>query len=328
MLAVIAEEFCAPEGLRLVETADPTPGPGQVKIAIEAAGVSFVDALITAGKYQLKPKLPYIPGTEFSGTVVEVGEGVTSHQIGDKVCASNFGGGFATKIVLAASAALNIPANLSLIEASVFRVSFTTAYYALVQRGRLQAGEWVLVLGAGGAVGSAACQVARALRARVIGLGSSAQKRALARESGAGHVIDPTQEDWRAQIQSLTDGQGVDVIVDPVGGPLADTAFRTIGWGGRHLVIGFAAGAIPRLPLNLPLLKGAEVVGVDIRQFSEKHPALAADNVQALFDLHAKGALRPIIGRVFAFAEFKEALQAAADGSVAGRVVLSVSAAS
>jgi NADPH2:quinone reductase len=206
-------------------------------------------------------------------------------------------------------------------EASVFRVSYATAYHALVQRGRLEPGETVLVLGAGGAVGAASVQVAKALGARVIASASTAAKRGLAREMGADATLETGAADWRDQIKAMTDGRGVDIVVDPVGGEATEPAFRSLAWKGRHLVIGFAAG-LARLPTNLPLLKGADLVGVDMRQFAEREPALARENQLKLLELYADGALRPHIAHAFPLERFAEAMTAARDGSAAGRIVV------
>jgi NADPH2:quinone reductase len=227
--------------------------------------------------------------------------------------------------IVPASGPLKLPDAMSFDEASVFRVSYATAYYALVQRGELKAGETVLVLGAGGAVGVAAIQVAKALGARVIGAASSEAKRALALRAGADAAVDNRAADYRDRLKALTDNKGVDVVVDPVGGPATEPAFRALAWKGRHLVIGFAAGEIPKLPVNLALLKGADLRGVDIRQFGIFEPEQSAKNVDAVVELHARGLLRPQIARTYPFEQFAEAMQAAASGEVAGRIILEVS---
>jgi NADPH2:quinone reductase len=322
--AVVAHAYGGPETLRIEEWPTPAPGPGQVRIAVRAVGVSFVDVLITAGRYQLKPPLPFIPGTEFSGVIDALGEGVTTLAVGDRVCASGMGGGFAQYAVTPATAALKAPAGMDFPEAAVLRVSFGTAYYALVQRAHLVPGETVLVLGAGGAVGAAAVQVARALGARVIGSASSPAKRALALASGAEAAVDSNAPDWRDQIKALTGGRGVDVVVDPVGGAATEPAFRSLAWNGRHLVIGFAAGDIPKLPVNLPLLKGAALIGVDIRQFGEKEPEEAARNIERLFALCAQGVLTPAIAERRPFEAFAQAMTLAQAGATAGRVVVEI----
>jgi NADPH2:quinone reductase len=324
MKAVVAYDYGAPETVVLEERPLPQPGPGEVRVAIHRVGVSFVDVLLTAGRYQVKPPLPYTPGTECSGVVDAVGEGVTHLRTGDRVIAGGMGGALAQYNVYPAASIRPIPDAMPFDEAAVFRVSYTTAYYALVQRGRLAKGETVLVLGAAGAVGVASIQVAKALGARVIASASTEAKRALTRTCGADDAVDSTAADWRDQIKALTDGKGVDVVVDPVGGSATEPAFRSLGWRGRHLVIGFAQGEIPKLPTNLPLLKGAALVGVDIRQFGINEPATYEANVQALFALHRDGLLKPAIAARFPLEAYAEALSMAAAGVTAGRVVVEV----
>jgi NADPH2:quinone reductase len=323
MRAVIAEALGPPESFKLEERPNLAPGPGHIAISIRAAGVSFVDTLIAAGRYQVRPPLPFTPGSEFSGVVAAVGAGVEGLAVGDRVCASALGGALADLAIVPATAALRLPDDLPFNEAAVFRVSYATAYYALVQRGRLAAGETVLVLGAGGAVGLAAVQIARALGAYVIGSASTQAKRDLARLGGADHVIDAPAADWRRQLSALSP-DGVDIVVDPVGGVASEPAFRALAWGGRHLIIGFAAGEIARLPLNLALLKGATLVGVDIRQFGERQPAIAAINIARLFDLYAQGRVRPEVALTYPLERFAEAMNAAASGRLAGRVVVEI----
>jgi len=325
MRAVLAREFGAPESFSIETLPTPEPGPGEARIAIRRAGISFVDVLMAGGRYQVKPPLPYIPGTEFSGVVDAVGEGVTRLKPGDRVATSGMGGSMGEMTIVPAAGPLLIPDAMSFDEAAVFRVSYATAYYALVQRGGLQAGETVLVLGAGGAVGVAAIQVAKALGARVIGAASSEAKRALVLEAGADAAVDNRAADYRDRLKALTNNKGVDVVVDPVGGPATEPAFRSLGWKGRHLVIGFAAGEIPRLPTNLALLKGGDLRGVDIRQFGIFEPEVSQQNNLAVMALYAKGLLRPKVAQRFPFERFAEAMQAAAGGEVAGRIVLNVS---
>jgi len=320
MRAVVAREFGPPGSFLLEERSLPDPGPGEVRIGIRAAGVSFVDVLVATGQYQLKLPLPFTPGSEFAGMVAAVGPDA-GLAIGDRVCASAFGGALAEAAVVPARACVRIPDAMSFEEAAVFRVSYATAYHGLVQRGRLRPGETVLVLGAGGAVGAASVQVAKALAARVIGSASTEAKRALALEMGADEVVDSGAAHWRDRIKALTGGRGVDVVVDPVGGAASEPAFRALAWEGRHLVIGFVAG-IPKLAANLPLRKGAAIVGVDIRQFGERQPALAAENLARLFDLYGEGRLRPKIGLRLPLERFAEAMEAAAAGAGGGRIVL------
>jgi NADPH:quinone reductase len=325
MRVVAAHAFGPPEAYAIEEWPDPEPGPGQVRIAVRRAGISFVDVLSARGGYQLDYPLPFVPGSEYSGVVDAVGEGVTTLKVGDRVAASGMGGSMRELAVASEAAAFRLPDGMSFDVASVFRVSYATARYALVLRGELKPGETVLVLGAGGAIGVAAIQVAKALGARVIGAASTEEKRALALEAGADHVVDHRASDYRDRLKQLTDNKGVDLVIDPVGGPATEPAFRSLGWKGRHMVIGFAAGEIPKLPVNLALLKGADLRGVDIRQFGIREPEESARNVAALMDLHAQGAIRPKIAQRYPFEQFREAMTAAASGDVAGRVVLEVS---
>ena len=320
--AVMVHAF-GPAGGFALETHDPgPPGAGHVRITVHAAGVSFADVLVAAGKYQLKPPLPFVPGSEFSGVIEAVGVDVDPARVGERVCVSGFGMAFGTAAVAPAQRAVPIPDEMSFAEAAVFRVSYATAYYALVQRGQLRPGETLLVLGAGGAVGYAAVQIGKRLGAAVVASASTPEKRALAAAGGADMAIDSTAADWRALVRAAQGGRGVDVVFDPVGGAATEPAFRSLAWAGRLLVIGFAAGEIAKLPVNLALLKGASLVGVDIRQMDEFEPALAAANLQALFALYREGGLRPPIGHIYPLEDFATAMEDVRSGQRAGRVVL------
>jgi NADPH:quinone reductase len=322
--AVVAHAFGPPETFVLESRDRALPGPGKVRVAVHAAGISFVDVLIAAGEYQVKPPLPFVPGSEFSGLIDAVGDGVDPARIGERVCAGNFGMAFAESAVVNALQTFAIPPEMSFAEASVFRVSYATAYHALVQRGRLQAGETVLVLGAAGAVGAAAIEVAKALGARVIASASTEDKRALALRAGADAVVNARAADWREAVRAANDGRGVDIVVDPVGGSASEPAFRSLAWNGRHLVIGFAEGTIARIPTNRALIKGTSLVGVDVRQFGELEPVLAAANLAALFELYGAGKLKPAIARSYPLAEFAAAMVEAKSGRIAGRTILTM----
>ena len=321
--AVRAETLGPPEAYRLVDHDPGPPSPTQVRIAIEAAGISFVDVLTAAGGYQVIPPLPYIPGSECAGIVAAVGAEVAGLAPGDYVVASGWGGLFADAVNLPARTVRKMPAALSFEEAAVFPVSYATAWHALVDRGRLQAGESLLVLGAGGATGYAAVQIGKHLGARVIGSASSEAKRVLATAGGADSVIDARRDDWRDQVKAANGGKGVDVVFDPVGGDATGPAFRSLGWNGRHLVIGFPAG-IAALRTNLPLLKGASLIGVDIRQFGIFEPDKSESNRDAVFELAAEGKLRPAIARTYGLKDFRAAMEDAAAGKSAGRIVLTM----
>jgi len=322
--AVIIRQFGDPSSFAVEERDVPPPGPGKLTVKVHAAGVSFVDVLVAAGEYQLKPPLPFVPGSEFSGVVTAIGEGVDPARLGQRVLTSAFGAAFAEESVVPAKLALPIPDTMSFAEAAVFRVSYATAYHALVQRGRLQAGETVLVLGAGGAVGYAAIEIANALGATVIGSASTDAKRALAIQAGADQVVDSRSATWRDDVKAANGGRPVDVVIDPIGGSVTELAFRSLAWNGRLLVIGFAGGEIAKLPVNLALLKGASLIGVDVRQFGEFEPEAAAANIAALFGLFAAGQLRPPIAKTYPLADFSLAMVEARSGETAGRIVLTM----
>ncbi len=321
--AVIGEAFGPPESYALVSHDPGPPAAGQVRIAIRAAGISFVDVLTAAGQYQAKPPLPFIPGSECAGLVEAVGSDVTGLAIGDAVAGSGWGGVFASHINLPARSVRPMPKGLSFEEAAVLPSSYYTAWHALVDRAQLQAGETLLVLGAGGATGYAAVQVGKHLGARVIASASSAEKRALALGGGADAAVDARSETWRDDVKAANSGKGVDVVFDPVGGDATDPAFRSLGWKGRHLIIGFPGG-IAALRTNLPLLKGSSLVGVDIRQFGMFEPEKSQANNQIVFDLAAQGVFKPAIAKTFPLEDFVTAMKEAAAGNLAGRVVLTM----
>ncbi|WP_176593355.1 NADPH:quinone oxidoreductase family protein [Sphingobium sp. EM0848] len=321
-LAITVTAFGAPEQLELRPHDPGAPQAGEVRIAVEAAGISYVDVLVGKGEYQLKPPLPFVLGTECAGVVEAVGDAVDPALIGQRVCAAAFIGAFGQATNFPARSITVLPQTMSFEEASVFRVSYGTAYHALVQRGQLQSGETLLVLGAGGAVGCAAVQLGKALGARVVASASSPEKRALALAAGADAAIDARSPNWRDDVKAANDGRPVDIVLDPVGGEATEPAFRSLAWKGRLLVIGFAGGGIAKLPVNLALLKGAALIGVDVRQFGEYEPDVQAANMQALFALHAEGKLRPPIAQVYPLTDYVAALHAAFSGQVAGRIVL------
>ncbi|WP_422061560.1 NADPH:quinone oxidoreductase family protein [Sphingopyxis sp.] len=294
-----------------------------MSISIRAAGISFVDVLTAGGGYQVKPPVPFIPGSECAGVVTAVGDDVSGLAVGDRVVGSGWGGMFAEAVNLPAQTVRKMPVALSFAEAAVFPVSYATAWHALVDRAKLQADETLLVLGAGGATGYAAVQIGKYLGARVIGSASSDAKRALATAGGADAVVDARGDDWRDQVKAANDGKGVDVVFDPVGGDATDPAFRSLGWNGRHLVIGFPGG-IAALRTNLPLLKGASLVGVDIRQFGLFEPEKSEANRDAVFALAAEGKLRPAIAQSYRIEDFRTAMEDAATGKSAGRIVLAM----
>lgn len=319
--AVRADELGPPENYTLVGHDPGPPSPTQVRISIRAAGISFVDVLTAGGGYQVKPPVPFIPGSECAGVIEAVGAEVTGLAVGDKVVASGWGGMFADATNLPARVVRKMPEALSFEEAAVFPVSYATAWHALVDRGQLKAGETLLVLGAGGATGYAAVQIGKLLGARVIGSASDEAKRALAIAGGAGAVVDARGSDWRDAVKAANDGKGVDVVFDPVGGDATDPAFRSLAWNGRHLVIGFPGG-IAALRTNLPLLKGASLIGVDVRQFGIFEPEKSEANRDTVFALAGEGKLRPAVARAYRLEEFRAAMADAAAGKSAGRIVL------
>jgi len=322
--AIVADEFGPPEAYVIRDHTAPDPGPGQIRVAIKAIGISYVDVLTAAGKYQVTPPLPFIPGSECAGIVEAVGEGVTNVAVGDRVMGSSFGGIFAEVGTFRASSFNKVPDALSLEEAAVFPPSYTTGFHALVDRGRLQAGETLLVLGAAGATGIAAIQIGKSLGAQVIASASSEEKRQLCLKAGADAVVNTRSEDWRGEVKAAANGKSIDVVFDPVGGDMTDPAFRTLGYDGRYLVIGFTGG-IGSLKTNLPLVKTASLIGVQLRAFGENRPEQARINLQRVLDLAAQGLLKPAIGEGYAFGEYRNAMNAAFKGEGAGRVVMSVS---
>ena len=322
MKAIVAHEYGPPESLALEDWPVRAPETGEVGVRVHCAGISYVDVLVAAGRHQHKPALPFVPGSEFSGEIVAIGEGVSGLAVGDRVCGGNMGGIFAQQLVLPAKRIQKLPPDAAMPDAAVLRASYLTAWYALVECGHVAAGESVLVLGAAGAVGIAAIEVARHFGATVIASASSAEKRALALAHGAHHAIDSGAVDWRDQVKAIVGKRGVDVVVDPVGGSATEPAFRSLGYKGRHLVIGFAGGNIPSLPINLALLKGASLVGVLASYFAERQPEAERQARATIMELFAAGVFRPQVGRIYPLADHVEAMQVAASGAVVGRVIL------
>ncbi|MDR2856497.1 MAG: NADPH:quinone oxidoreductase family protein [Novosphingobium sp.] len=321
--AIIADAFGPPEVYDIREHAVPEPGPGRIRVAIKAIGISYVDVLTAAGKYQVTPPLPFVPGSECAGIVEAVGEEVGHLAVGDRVMGSSFGGIFAEAGTFRAASFNKVPEALSLEEAAVFPPSYTTSYHALVDRGQLRPGEVLLVLGAAGATGIAAIQIGKHLGARVIASASSGEKRDLCIAAGADAVVNTRSENWRDEVRAAAQGRPVDVVFDPVGGTATDPAFRSLGYNGRHLVIGFTGG-IASLKTNLPLVKTASLIGVQLRTFGENEPGRAAANMEQCLALAAQGLLKPMIGKVYGFEDYRAAMNAAFTGERAGRVVMKV----
>lgn len=303
----------------------PEPGPGQLQIKIQISGMGYVDGLVSRGLYQVKPSVPYCPGLEMAGTVSQLGAGVTGFSLGQRVSASGFGGGLAEYAVVDAAAAQAVPDNLDIRVAAGFLINYITAWHGLLDRGALQAGEVVLVLGAAGGVGIAAVQVARLAGARVIAGASTPAKRDFALAHGAHEVLDYSQAEWRKELKQRTDGRGIDVVFDPVAGDLLEPAFRSLGWRGRHLVVGFAGGEIPALPVNLALLKGSALIGVDYRQFGSVYePDASAAIREQLFAAVQRGDLQPPLGATFAFEDYRAAMDLAAHRDGVGKTVVQI----
>jgi NADPH2:quinone reductase len=322
MRALVCSAFGPLEGLQLRELPDPAPGRGEVLIDVRAAGVNFPDLLIVQGLYQFKPEPPFAPGAEVAGVVGAVGEGVERFRPGDRVMATMLWGGLAQKALAKESQTIAIGEDLDDAAAAALGVTYSTSHHALKDRARLRAGETLLVLGAAGGVGLAAVEIGAAMGATVIAAASSEEKLATARAHGAHHGIDYAREDLRARLKELTGARGVDVVYDPVGGALSEPALRAIAWEGRYLVVGFAAGEIPKLPLNLVLLKGCAVVGVFWGAFAQRAPERHLANLGELLRWSAEGQIRPHDDAVYDLEHAREALQRLARREVKGKLVI------
>lgn len=325
MRVVCAQELGPAENFELVERPLPLPGPGEVLVRMRAASLGYSDVLAAAGRYQVKPPVPFTPGSEGSGEVVAVGEGVSDRAVGDRVCIGRFSGALGEYLLARPGELYPFPKGMTFVEASAYRTNYATMLHALKDRAALQPGETLLVLGAGGGVGSAAVQIGKLMGARVIAGASSAAKRDFAKALGADEVLDYSVGNWRESLKALTGGRGVDVVADPVGGAVFEPAFRSLAWKGRHVVIGFAGGDIPRLPANLPLLKGAALVGADIRQFMLFEPELGAANAAQILRWCEEDGLRPPLGTVFELADFRAAMDMAISGQSLGKVIVRIS---
>ena len=324
MKAVICVEHGPPEKLVYAETALPEPGKGQVRLKVHAAGVNFPDTLIIQNLYQFKPALPFSPGGEAAGVIDAVGEGVTTFQPGDRALVMIGNGAFAEYAVANVAQTIQIAGDMPFDIAAGFTMTYGTSHHALKQRARLQPGETVLVLGAAGGVGLTAVELAKLMGAKVIAAASSDDKLALCKEYGADELINYATVDLKDAVKAMTGGKGVDVIYDPVGDRFAEPAFRSIGWNGRYLVVGFAGGAIPSLPLNLPLIKGASIVGVFWGAFTQFEPDVHKSNMAELLDWYAAGKLKPHVSRHFSLSEGAAAIRWMMDRKATGKVVLTV----
>lgn len=322
MKALLCVQFGPADALEYRDVPSPSAGEREVVVSVKAASVNFPDVLIIENKYQFKPPLPFSPGSELAGVVKEVGPGVTRVRVGDRVMALATYGAFAEEIALEEGRVLPIPEGMDFQTAAALLFTYGTMDHALRDRGQVVAGETVLVLGASGGIGIASVEIAKALGARVIACASSDAKLAVCREHGADDVINYSTDDLRERIKTLTAGRGVDVVVDPVGGPYTEPALRSITWRGRLLVIGFAGGDIPKIPLNVPLLKGSSIVGVFWGEFFRREPGAFAASVRQLGAWFAEGKLKPHVSATFPLARAPEAIKLMAQRQVVGKVVV------
>jgi len=322
MHAWLCEDPVGVDALTWKEIETPQPKAGEVLVEIKAASLNFPDLLIVQNKYQMKPALPFVPGSEFAGVVQAVGQGVRHLQPGQHVACLSGTGGFATHTIADAKLCMPLPAGFPFVDAAAFIMIYGTSHHALMDRAQLKAGETVLVLGAAGGVGTAAIQIAKVAGARVIAAASTDEKCSLCKGLGADATINYSRENLREAIKTLTGGSGPDVIYDPVGGEFAEPAFRSIAWRGRYLVVGFAAGPIPSLPLNLPLLKGASVVGVFWGDYARREPQANAAMMATLAQWYAEGKVKPVIDRTMPMAELKAAYAHMGSRGVRGKLVM------
>lgn len=320
MQALRVHAFDQPPRLETLTT--PEPAAGEVRVRVRACGISFFDLLIARGAYQWRPELPFTVGSEYAGEVEALGAGVTAFAVGDRVCGSLSIGGWASQVCVPATALQPVAPQAALDEAAVLHTPYGTALYALRERGGTQPGETVLVLGATGSIGDAGVQTAKALGARVIAAVSGPAKQAQARQAGADEAVDMQSAAWKDEVKSLAGPRGVDVVLDPVGGEAMDIAFRTLGWGGRHLVVGFAGGSIGTLRANLCIVKGASLIGVDLRQFRERQPEGMRRLLADVTALHGQGRIRPRIAAHFPLSQATEAFAMAGARTTTGRVIL------
>ncbi len=322
MHAWLCENPVGVDALTWKELPTPAPKAGEVLIEIKAASLNFPDLLIVQNKYQMKPPLPFVPGSEYAGVVQAVGEGVVHLKVGQHVACLSGTGGFGTHTLAPAALCMPLPEGFPFVDAAAFIMIYATSHHALIDRAQLKAGETVLVLGAAGGVGTAAIQIAKAAGARVIAAASNDEKCALCKTLGADATIDYSTENLREAIKALTDGKGPDVIYDPVGGDYTEPAFRSIAWRGRYLVVGFAAGPIPALPFNLALLKGASIMGVFWGDFAKREPKANGAMMMELAKMYAQGKIKPVIDRTMPMSDLKAAYAHMGSRGVMGKLVM------
>ena len=322
MKAIVCSKFGTPDTLKYQEIKTPNPKEGEILITVKACSVNFPDTLIIQGKYQFKPEFPFSPGSDVAGIIEKVGENVKHFKVGDAVVGFIPFGGFAEKAILKAIDCFPKPRGMSMVNASAFLLAYGTSYHALKDRANLQKGETILILGASGGVGLTALELAKLMGAKVIAAASSQEKLNLCKEFGADEVINYTEENLKDRVKELTNGKGVDVIYDPVGGAFSELALRAIAWKGRHLVVGFANGEIPKIPINLTLLKGASIVGVFWRAFAQKEPKKSLENIQQLLTWFVKGEVKPHIDKTYSLEDAPKALEDMMQRKVKGKIVI------
>ena len=320
----MCKAYGPPESLVIEDVRSPVPGHGEVVVSVKAASVNFPDTLIIQNKYQTKPPLPFSPGSECAGVVKAVGEGVTRVRPGDPVMAITTYGSFAEEVLTPESRVLQIPRGMDFVTASAFTLTYGTSAHALVDRGDLKTGETLLVLGASGGVGIAAIEIGKALGAKVIACASTGDKLEVCEQHGADELINYTTQDLRERVKGITNGEGIDVVYDAVGGPYSEPALRSTRWRGRFLVVGFAAGEIPKIPLNLTLLKGCSIVGVFWGDFVKREPARFAALMQQLGDWYQAGKLKPYVSQTLPLARAADALNLMTTRRVKGKLVLTM----
>ena len=324
MRAVVCRELSGIEGLEVAELPDPTPGPGEVRIAVTTAALNFADSLITRGRYQIKPELPFVPGMECAGRIDALGAGVEDPAPGTRVLANPDYGAFAERVVVPAAQVVALPETIDDATAAALPVAHGTAYGALVWAARLQAGETLVVHGAAGGVGLAAVECGVALGAEVIATARGAERLGIARERGARHLVDTASEDLRGRLREITGARGADVVFDPIGGPVFEASLRAAAWGARLLIIGFAAGEIQQIPANILLVKNVHALGFHWGSYHRHAPALVRSGFEALFEWHAEARIRPHVSATFPLDQAREALTLMLERRSTGKVVLRI----
>ena len=322
MKAIVCNKFGTPDTLKYQEIETPNPKEGELLIKVKACSVNFPDTLIIQGKYQFRPVFPFSPGSDVAGIVEKVGENVQHFTVGDAIVGFIPFGGFAEKAIVNAKDCFPKPKGMSTVNASAFLLAYGTSYHALKDRANLQKGETILILGASGGVGLTALEISKLMGATVIAAASSEEKLALCKQFGADEVINYTEENLKDRVKELTNGKGVDVIYDPVGGHFSEQALRAIAWKGRHLVVGFANGEIPKIPINLTLLKGASIVGVFWGAFAQKEPKKSLENIQQLLTWFVKGAVKPHIDKTYSLENAPKALEEMMQRKTKGKIVI------